>query len=856
MSHPSSEAKSHQSNQAESPSSFFIKWGEFVINFRWICLGLTLFLAIGSAIISAKYTTVDMGIEAFTDQKSQTHKVLKEFRKEFGRDDVWAIAIEGDVFSRNYLQKLSSLHQELAKIDLDLKSLKQSNESQILKHNQDNPYQINDQFFIDDDGWGDEEGGGLFEDVLSLINTKEIKAADDGIKISDLFEIIPTDLELLKVKKRVLQDPTIVEQMVSAQGDLSIILLRSQFMDDADSIIVTAEIRKVTNKVNSDDFKVHIAGMPTLNSDLTEASTSNMQRLFSAALVLMIFILFYLFRHPLAVIAPIIVVMISALNTFGFMALMGIPMTILSMILPAFIVCVGLGDSVHLISIFRDTLPLKDTHNKALIHAVGSTAKPIIYTSLTTMIGLLSFRFASLEGIQQMGTSGAIGVLGACMHSLIFLPACLSFVKTSNLNARTDNIASAKSKTKDRLDLFLAWCNRCSGVDHDTGEGEASVLAKKRKTRTLLFGLGLVIALLIATSFLKLYHNPMSWFKSNHPLSVSFDVMDHKMGGSADIHLLIDGSDERGIKDVDLLKSLEKLDHHMQTFQHPKYGKIVGPVLSPLNIVKGTHKALHGGKKEAYRLPDTHRAVADQFFLFENAGPDQLKRLATNDLKRGRVSYRLKWIEANGYQPVADHLEKGIAQFIPKYAKVQATGTAYSLLSTIGRLIIDLITSFGFAFVVITILLIMQLQSIKLGLIAMIPNLTPILFIMGFMAIVGIPVDMVNLLIASVAIGIAVDDTIHFLHHFRVHFDQYGNVEQAIANSFTHAGRAMVSTTAILGIGFFAFSFATIASVQRFGVLIALTAVVAMLVDLIFTPALLRAFYGRKSSDQAPPTSN
>ena len=75
MSHPSSEAKSHQSNQAESPSSFFIKWGEFVINFRWICLGLTLFLAIGSAIISAKYTTVDMGIEAFTDQKSQTHKV-------------------------------------------------------------------------------------------------------------------------------------------------------------------------------------------------------------------------------------------------------------------------------------------------------------------------------------------------------------------------------------------------------------------------------------------------------------------------------------------------------------------------------------------------------------------------------------------------------------------------------------------------------------------------------------------------------------------------------------------------------------------------------------------------------------
>jgi hypothetical protein len=340
----------------------------------------------------------------------------------------------------------------------------------------------------------------------------------------------------------------------------------------------------------------------------------------------------------------------------------------------------------------------------------------------------------------------------------------------------------------------------------------------------------------------------MSWFNPDDPISKSFNLMDKKMGGSSSIHLLIDGSPERGIKDIELLKGLEKLDQHMQSFQHPKYGAIVGPVLSPLNVIKSTHQALHGGQPDAYRLPDTHRAVADHFFLFENAGPEQLKRLATNDLSRGRVSYRLKWIEANGYQPVADHLEEGIRTFIPKYATVQPTGTAYSLLSTIGRLIYDLVKSFGFAFAIITLLLMFQLQSIKLGFIAMIPNLAPILFVMGFMAIVDIPIDMVNLLIASIAIGIAVDDTIHFLHHFRVHFDQYGNVEEAIANSFQHAGRAMVSTSAILGIGFFAFSFATILSIQRFGILIALTTVVAMLMDLIFTPALLRTFYDRKDT--------
>jgi predicted RND superfamily exporter protein len=115
------------------------------------------------------------------------------------------------------------------------------------------------------------------------------------------------------------------------------------------------------------------------------------------------------------------------------MAFMGIPITMLSMILPAFIVCVGLGDSVHLISIFRDTLVRGDQDQQsrkiALIQAIGSTAKPIVYTSLTTMIGLFSFRFASLEGIQQMGTSGAIGVLAACLHSLLFFASVFKFSK-------------------------------------------------------------------------------------------------------------------------------------------------------------------------------------------------------------------------------------------------------------------------------------------------------------------------------------------------------------------------------------------------------------------------------------------
>ena len=848
------------STLTEKPSEFFSNWGHTVLRFRWLFLALTIISAMLSVWVAATQTRVDMGIEAFTDKESRTNAILSEFRDEFGRDDVWIVALKGDVFTSTYIDRLRALHTQLTAVNLELSSLgeqpnKKQNEELESQRKQEKSsnsdlIKLDEDFGADfgeeeEDSWGDEAGGELFEDVLSLINTKETRSLKDGqgIEVSDLFQTTPDEATLALVKKRVLNDPTIVGQMVNKTGTISLIILRAQFMSDQDGSLVTAEIRRIVKAAQTEGFTPHIAGIPTLNTDLTHLSMTNMQRLFGASFLLMFLILLWLFRHPLGVVGPLVVVMVSSLNTFGLMAFFGIPITMLSMILPAFIICVGLGDSVHLISIFRDTQSRGIATREALIIAIGTTGKPIIYTSLTTMIGLLSFRFASIEGIQQMGTAGAMGVMAACLHSLILLPISLSFLKKGTLGVQ-------EKEGSDRLDHFLNVCNYTSGVKGESELDEPSPEAHRRRRRTLGWGVALMVTFLIAMTQLYVYHNPMSWIDSSHDLKVAFDLMDKELGGSADIHLLVDGPEGRGLKDLELLKALEKLELHMMKFRHPVHGKIVGSVLSPLSVLKSTQRALHGGSSEQYKLPDSDRAVADNFFLFESAGPEQLKRLATNDLSRGRVSFRLKWIEANGYEPVARYLEEGIARMIPKDSLVQPTGTAYSLLSTIGRLIIDLGRSFGFACLLITLLLMLQLQSVKLGLIAMVPNLAPIIFVMGFMALTKIPIDMVNLLIASIAIGIAVDDTIHLLHHFRVHFDQHGNVELAIDNAFKHAGRAMVSTSVILGIGFFAFTFATITNIQRFGLLISLTAFAAMFIDLIFTPALLRTFYSRTP----PPT--
>jgi predicted RND superfamily exporter protein len=214
-------------------------------------------------------------------------------------------------------------------------------------------------------------------------------------------------------------------------------------------------------------------------------------------------------------------------------------------------------------------------------------------------------------------------------------------------------------------------------------------------------------------------------------------------------------------------------------------------------------------------------------------------------LSQGQMTIRLKWLEATSYRDLTEYVQKGIDAYLPKTAKIATTGAVYTLISTIGQLIRDLIKSFGFSMIVITIIMMFLLKGLKLGFISMIPNLTPILWLLGLMGFVGIPIDMNNILIASIAIGIAVDDTIHYLHHFRVTYEVHKDPFLAIHHSFRHSARAMVSTSVILMLGFFVYMTSSMNNLKVFGLLIGLSSGLALFVDLTLGPALVRTFYKR-----------
>ena len=876
---------------------FFFRWATWSVNHPLLVIALSglltltsIFLIAPANVLSTQLAeirqsilghsglVIDTSVDAFSDPSNNSVELLERYRDLFGRDDYFMVLIEGDVFTMPYLEKLNKLHRELEGLNVDINTLgeRRGNKSKASGSDSKIPSeqsQTNAVFALDDhlgfeegfesegDGWGEDDETTVIEEVTSLINARRTRGTEDGIAIEKWLDPLPKASELEAYKKLILNDDTLVGQMIGKRGRHSLILLRANFMSEDDTIIVNEKITEMAMAYHDPKagFTIRISGMPELNGTLKNSLLGTLRVLLALSILLMLGMLTYQFRNIIGVIPPIIVVGMAALNTFASMSIFGMPVTMLSNILPAFIICVGIGDSVHLLSVYRDHFKQHRNPKLAAIETVAMTGTPVLFTSITTMVGLLSFRLASIPAIQEMGTAGAIGVAAACFHSLFFLPVILSFNKKSLLGLKDElkqtqanehvlhSTTIPKKLTFDWLDRFIAFISDSqAGIDEQGNARVESTTERKRRLSTLCIGATITVIAIFGASKLRVWHSPLAWLPEDQPAKIAFDITDREIGGSANLQLLIQGG-ERGMKDLELIKGIEKLKTHIMDYVHPQEGDIIGNSINVNDIIKETRQALKGGDKTEYRLPESNEELSQLLFLFENSGPEQLRKLATNDLSVSQMTIRLKWLEATAYRGLTEHVQEGIDQHIPQHAQVSATGTVYTLVSTVGALLMDLVKSFGSALIIITLIMIFMLKGLKLGLLSMVPNLIPIVWLMGFMGFVGITIDMNNILIASIAIGLAVDDTIHLLHHFRVHYEEDGDSFQAISSSLNHAGRAMVTTSSILTLGFFAYIFSDMKNIQIFGLLIGLSAAMAMLIDLIFGPALLRTCYPRST---------
>lgn len=861
----------------ESP--LFRRWAEWVLRHPWLVVLATIAVCAAAAWGIATRLTMDMTIESFMDNDSSAVRTLEEYRDQFGRDDAFIVQAEGDVFSADYLERLRKLHDELATLDMEIPSLGQrltdragvapaaaaASTPAAASAGQEAERASADDAFgdFDDTGegaeledansaWADESGGSVVDQIISLVNFRVTrgKTVTDAsgrdivqLEVGEFLQPWPrTDQERAARKAQALADPKMVDQVVSSDGTISAIVIRTEFMSTADLERVADALQTVLARHGAPGFALSLSGLPELTASLNRTMQREIRNLLILAVAAQILMLFFLFRHPAGVFGPLVVVGLAAAWTFGFMAFAGQPVTMLSNVLPAFIIAVGIGDSVHIQSVYRDARRRGVPNHEAIVSAVAATGKPVLFTTLTTMFGLLSLNSASMTAINEMGTAGAVGVVFALVNTFAILPVMLSYNRTGILGAPPQGHHGL-------LDRFLDLCGSISGRPISAPAG--TPVNPRRRRMVLIVAFLLTAIAGYGVSQLRVWHNPLSWLPDDDPTKIAFQTTDERLGGAATVQLLIHTKGDLGMKDLELLRGLEALETRVRAYQDPLVPNLVGASISLLDVVKETNRALHGGDQAFYRLPDTQAELADTLFLFENASPSELHRLASADLSTSQMSLRVRWLEATSYGTFIEVIDTAIADTIGDRAEVKTTGAAYTLFATVSALIADLLRSFAVAFAVITLLMILLLGDIRLGLVSMVPNLLPIIYVMGFMGYAGVPIDMSNLIIASIAIGLAVDDTIHLLHRYKVNLKAHGNVEDAINEALHHCGRALTSTSLILAVGFFIFMGASLISLQRFGYLVGLTTLLALLVDLIFGPALIRTVYVRKSKSAA-----
>jgi len=504
------------------------------------------------------------------------------------------------------------------------------------------------------------------------------------------------------------------------------------------------------------------------------------------------------------------------------LAFFEVPIKITTTILPAFLVAVGVCDAVHILAIFYRQYQRGCSRQEAIIYALGHSGLAIVMTTLTTAAGLLSFGFAELAAIADLGIFAATGVVLALFYTIVLLPALLVVLPIR----RKETV----QKTTQRMDRIL------------------TAFADFSAAHPLKILAAVAIIALPGTYYasqLKFSDYVVEYFPDAMTVKQDLKRIDRHLRGTITLEVVLDTENENGIHDPGFLNALEAFSNEMKSYADDDI--FVGTVLSVNDIIKEINRALHGNDPAYYTVPQERDLIAQELLLFENSGSSDLEKMVDSQSAITRVTIKTPWVDSVDLE-LFMHQVKAVAESaFADTASVQVTGGMALMARTIPAAIKSMTRSYMLAFFIITIMMMLLVENVKLGLISMIPNLLPIVAIMGVMGMARIPLDMTTLMIGSIALGLVVDDTVHFMYNFRRYYEIRKDAYQAIRETLLGTGRALLITTLVLSCGFFSDMFATLTHIQRFGFFTGLTILVALLADFVVAPALMIVLTGQSA---------
>ncbi|WGF90540.1 efflux RND transporter permease subunit [Marinivivus vitaminiproducens] len=776
-------------------------------------------LLVAAAVSGLPRLQPDGRIEAFMREDDPALRAYQQMRETFGQDNRIVVSVGGgDVFDLAFVEKLARLHETIGA---------------------DVPY---------------------IAELFSPYNIPFIDYRDGGLYIEDLVRnMLARGEDPATMRERILETPLYRNFIVSADGSLaSIVIEPNRFAPHPSDCVarpaegiscpplpdepierdllgsdhyaeMTAAVERIVAEFGNDsDFVIHVSGAPVVSTEIVRLMSTDMPRFTLMSVGIALVVIMVMFRSPLVALAMLATFLTTIFSTFGLMAASGNPLTPPTQLLVPLLLVGSLCSFIHFMMGFLRGYAETRDKEAAIERAIAHAHAPIVFGALTTAAGLLGFLASDLAPVATLGLFGAIGSLIAYV--------CAFFMTLLVFRLLGTRFFERRSAEYPRLVALFTWLS-LAAVAHRF---------KALAVVALLIGLSA-----IGISRLEYSHNSLLWLPEDNTVRRSTEFIDTHLRGTVNLEVVVTPEAGRDFRDEELLTRLDEAAGELDGLTDVPIGRHT----SIIDFVKETNRALNEGDP-AERFVPRQDAIYDQFLMLESEGTDDTQRYVSSAYDLGRLTVLTPWLEATRYTDFINRVQAHLGEALAGLATVQTTGLIALLSVTSTAVLSSMISSYALATVQIFALMCVSLGRIGLGLLSMVPNILPFVFLLGIMGALGLPIDTFTVLVGAILEGLIVDDTTHYFFHYKRNFDRLRDPKAAIRATIAEVGEPMSTTTLVVMASFAVFAVSSLTNLITFALLMVLGAVLALLCELFVSPVVLsflKPARRRQEADAASP---
>lgn len=565
------------------------------------------------------------------------------------------------------------------------------------------------------------------------------------------------------------------------------------------------------------DLNVRVSGMPYIRTENAQNIIDEIGMFVGGALLITAVIFFFFFRSFRATFITLLVVTIGVTWAFGFIGWLGYEITVLTALIPPLIIVIGVPNAVFLINKYQQEIKKHGIQARALSRVIAKIGNATLMTNITTASGFATFVFVKSKLLQEFGILASINIISIFILALLIIPIIYSFMSVP--------------KAKHLNHLERKWMENVVNWMEKTVR-EQRVWVYLTTVGVIILGIIGLYQIRVSGSLIEDMPKSMEFYKD-------IKFFEDEFGGIMPLEILIDTKREKGVMKLSTLKRMEKINEAIGGF--PELSKPV----SVVNLVKYSKQAYYRGKPKYYQLPTSQ----EQSYIFaytknSDGNADMLKNFVDSTGRYARITTFMKDIGTDKMDDIQERLQGVIDKEFPKERyEVSLTGKALVFLKGTNYLISNLVFSLSLAIFLISLFMAWMFRSFRMILISIIPNMLPLLITAGLMGFFDIPIKPSTILVFSIAFGISVDDTIHFLAKYRQELIANNwKIRKSVYAALRETGVSMFYTSIVLFFGFLVFTVSSFGGTIALGGLVSVTLLFAMVSNLLLLPSLLLTF--------------